>query len=263
MKIRDRARWGLPVIVLALAAGKAQAESCLVLTRALDGIQTSAAKEPANPTHSVLRPCKGQVRQGRAPVIYGIGDGVSREVAVGSGEYIEQRISASLGPDKKLADIWPKSTVLAALRGLLAGEKRSVIGASGFDGPNKGFILTGSIIIVDELSVPLAIYGLDAGQPLSLVQGSQRVSATPQNGTAALPMKGFKPGPASIEQGGKRQAVRLVALSEEPDLQAGLARLDSEPGDPDTVSLRRSLSFQEADYPVNAVAEYMKKGGTQ
>jgi hypothetical protein len=257
----------LPLILttglLLAPAGTVQAESsdsCLIANKAIGLISTDASREAANDTYSVLRPCKGRVKSGRATVLYGVGDGVSRTLTVAEGDYIEQKLGAHLGPGKKLADIWPKRTILVALRGLMAGERPALKGLSGFEGQGQGntLPLTGSLLMLEGMQLPLAIHGLDPGQAIRLVQGNKSVSFAPEGGHAKLSFKNLAAGLASIEQGPHKVSVKLVPLSEEADLNADLAALAQSGEEPDALQLRRAILLQDAQYPVNAVAEYLK-----
>jgi hypothetical protein len=244
-------------LLAAGSAAQAQSDSCLIASQAINNLSTSSTHEAANSTHAVLRPCKGRVKEGRATVIYGIGDGVSRELSVGTGDYLEQKLAAALGPGKKLADIWPRRGVLVAVMGLLSGERTSLKGTSGFDGPGKGMALTGSLLMIDGTQLPLALHGLDALQPVTLSQGGRKTMAKPENGRATLQFAGFKGGLASIEQGSLKFSVKLVPLTDDPELAADLKALSDSPEDPAALQLRRAVLLQEAQYPVNAVAEYL------
>lgn len=249
----------IPALVLP-GTGLAQApnDSCLITTVALERLTPKAKAEPANASHSVLRPCAGLVQGTRTTVLYSVGDGSQRELAVSTGERIEQRLAAALGPGRKLVDVWPRRSVLAALRGVLTGERGTLTGTSGFEGDGKTLALTGSLLMLEPTALPLAVYGLDPAQPLQLRQGSRSTAFSPQHGQALLRFDGYRAGLARIEQGQRQFSVRLVEPGSEPELVSALQAVQREASDADTRRLQRALLLQEAEYPTNAVAEAMK-----
>lgn len=258
MSVRQRSIWGLGALLCCAVGGAhAQSDSCLMGTAAARLMATNANQEPANTTHMVLRPCRGRLKEGRATVIYGIGDGVSRELTLGAGDYVEQKLATALGPGKQLADVWPKRGVLTAVLGILTGQRTALTGTSGFEGASNTLPLTGSLLMIDGTPLSLALHGLDPAQPVALVQGSRRVVAKPDNGRAVLQFSALSPGLATLEQGSRRFSVKLVPLSDEPELAQDLRALTDGQEDPSARQLRRAILLQEAQYPVNAAAEYM------
>lgn len=258
MQFRQRWIKGLGILWCCTAgAVQAQSDSCLMGTAAVKSMATNASQEPANATHTVLRPCRGRLKEGRATVIYGIGDGVSRELSLGAGDYVEQKLAAALGPGKQLADVWPKRGVLTAVLGILTGQRTALTGTSGFEGAGNTLPLTGGLLMIDGTPLALALHGLDPAQPVALVQGSRRVVSKPDNGRAVLQFAALAPGLATLEQGSRRFSVKLVPLSEEPELAQDLQALAGVQEDPSARQLRRAILLQEAQYPVNAAAEYM------
>lgn len=254
-----RVIWGLGALLCGVAAGaSAQTDSsCRMGTSAAKLMATNASQEPADAAHTVLRPCRGRLKEGRATVIYGIGDGVSRELSLGAGDYVEQKLSVALGPGKQLADVWPKRGVLTAVLGILTGQRTALTGTSGFEGAGNTLPLTGSLLMIDGTPLALALHGLDPAQPVALVQGSRRVVAQPDNGRALLKFGALAPGLATLEQGARRFSVKLVPLSDEPELARDLQALAEGQDDVSARPLRRALLLQEAQYPVNAAAEYL------
>lgn len=237
---------GFPVAVAA-AGG-----SCLTAHAAVASLKGASAQK-ADARMSVLRPCAGQVVSGTVEVIYSTGSGFTDRLDVRTGESVERRVDAAIGPGRQLVDIWPDRSILASVVDIMAGRTPRTSGTSGFD--SAGLAISGELLPLPGTAVPLQLYGWAGDQPVQLTQGGWTASVQPQGGRLLLPVERLKAGELRFAQGTRQATMTVVPLPDAEDVVGQWRKLA---GQAPERRLQRAVLLQEQQFLVNAVSEYAK-----
>ena len=245
------------MLLAAPAAVRAEG-TCLIGSKVKD--QVSAERiEDADGRYSVLRPCKGQVRQGEVELIYSVGDGVTQRSRVGATGSIQSQLSQI--EKRPLVDIWPARSYLATALAFAQGKRSSTLGTSGFDGASGGMPVQGDVVAVPGFKLYLRMHGLAVDQPVRFSQGNWSVDVAPVQGVVDLPVDRLKPGQLKMFQGNKSAMVTVLPPTEVADLFKEVGALQDKGLTPGELAVRRAVLFQDYELKLNALSEIMSVKG--
>lgn len=236
--------------------------SCLVPKSASTLLTGGGKLSAIDDRLSVLRPCRGKVRDGAdgvLEVLFRTSVGNSGRIQVRSGEAIHDQVSAAMGPGAELTDIWPERSILSALSKWLAGKPSPVAGVAGFDTPPDAPGMEGDLVPMPELTLPLWMFGWTTDAPVRVSQKGWSATLRPRQGMLALPMNQVVEGEMRLQQEtGARTVLSVVSRERAGAVQKELSAIDQLSMDRPQKALLRAAVLQEWGYQVNAIAEFVK-----
>lgn len=236
--------------------------SCLLQTAAAAQVEAAKLKS-VDAKMSVLRPCQGRVKASASSaveVLFTTASGNVGRASARAGEGIQDVVKAALPQGSQLADIWPEREILAALSSWVSGKVRSTIsGSSGFETPPNAPPLHGPLVPLEGLALPLGTFGWSSTEPVTLSQRGWSVVVQPTSGLLVLPVARMAEGEIQLAQVGKSPAKMHVVPAAElrvaREQMEAIDRLDTSPA---SKSVLRAAWLQSEQYPVNAIAEYIR-----
>lgn len=238
-----------------LCWGSAQAKSCLVPAAQVTQIRGVGEVEPLNARNAVLRPCGGTPSAAPVPVLFSVGNGLTKEIEVEPGASIARQVEQALRPGQALEDIMPRGSVISDWLAMLRGERVARSATKRFEG-DAPMPLEGEVLAGRALRIRLPFHGWSPNDPIQVKVGGRVVDVRPVGGVATLPATLIDVGAITLTQRGRTGRLMGVAAGEFPGLPSSLVELDGARGvAPERIALRRAVLFSAQGLSLNALSE--------